>query len=349
MLDPNPSTWVKIPDHPTATIKFQKQRAPSDLLPPPPPASLMGLQAAAPFAPPLIPAPAMMPPNAAALGLLPAPSAPTHVWSNQAQSLASGAPETHLPTGSFKSSAAAAAPSGLMTSESQNEYSPQQAAPSAGSSEPASGFGGISLSFGNGRSISFGGGQGLTIGGRAGAISIGGKGGGAGSDNTAAASGYSESKGSSGGYGEPGARPAAGYGGGGYEHDGYVSKHPTMSVDVPRKGKTIVHANLDMAPIKFRLHSSPRVKITTGSRDPLEKPSEEEMTEMEEDIFEPPEPFPKKNTTATANETSSSSMNETSNGNSTSMTTISPMKLNDLNSNSIYNNGHNARPYNNGR
>lgn len=77
-----------------------------------------------------------------------------------------------------------------------------------------------------------------------------------------------------------------------------------------------------MAPIKVKLHSSPRVKITTGSRDPLERPSDEEL-EPEEDIFEPPEPFIKANSTSSnGNDTSLSNSttgfdNSTTGGNTT--------------------------------
>lgn len=332
-LDPNPSTWVKIPDRPTASIKFHKQTdnvanilQTHSSIPPPslqfdPSSHMMsGMDMLAhpsmtysPFGPP--PFNGMLPNNN--IDRLLMPPAPTAFGHNQAPR---------------------ASASGLMTSESQNDYQPAQAqAP-----EPQTGFGGISLSFGNGRSISFGGGQGLTIGGRAGAISIGGKGG----DNTPAASGYSETTkggsnnaGTNAGYVSPAVASqantgsstgvssshAASYGDG---TNGYVSKHPTMSVDIPRKGKTILHANLDMAPIKVRLHSSPRVKITTGSRDPLEKPGDDELAENEEDIFEPPEPFPKQNTTSSANETSSLSNNtSTASNNGTELTTLSPMQL----------------------
>lgn len=132
------------------------------------------------------------------------------------------------------------------------------------------GFGGVSLQFGNGRSISFGGGQGLTIGTKAGAISIGGKGGGSegggetlasqgshsdgypsggrtisiGSGRGITIGGYESSGDSGGKYGNSG---ASSYGGdnssSGYGNNKYYKKNykPTMSVEMPKKGKTVIH------------------------------------------------------------------------------------------------------------
>lgn len=314
VLDPNPSSWVRIPNRPTASISLRPQQPSYDFIHPPqgPPASLQYR-----------------------------PSQPELILASSSANLMmpSGAPQfAPLSPAPRPDNFAQHAGGGMMTSESQQDYSQSGAQKQA---EPQSGFGGISLSFGNGRSISFGGGQGLTIGGRAGAISIGGSK--SGGDQQPAASGYSETKGGSyqskqaaanqqtataatatagGSYG--GGQSSYGSDSNGSNGYGYVSKHPTMSMDFPRKGKTIVHANLDMAPIKFRLHSSPRVKITTGSRDPLEKPSDDELTESEEDIFEQPEPFAKPNATSAANETTVNN-NATANGNET--TTLSPMQL----------------------
>lgn len=324
-LDPNPSTWVRIPNRPTASFKIEKQSG-GALMAPPLPAALMQSQPppSLQFSPPVelspLPPPQieqmLMAPTGNAMMLAESARATNNMYAAQR-----GAPPQA--TGMLAQSSAA-----------QASYAPQG---EQQQQQQQGGFGGISLSFGNGRSISFGGGQGLTIGGRAGAISIGGKGGGGGSDEqTAASSGYAA--GAKGGYEAQQQQQQQTSGGGyasgggssyGYGNNHYVSKHPTMSVDVPRKGKTIMHANLDMAPVKVRLHSSPRVKITTGSRDPLEKPGDEELTESEEDIFEPPEPFPKRNATA-ANETSSD-MNNTMSGNNTMNMTdvngVQPMQL----------------------
>lgn len=342
VLDPNPSTWVKIPDRPTASIKFHKQQdsnyEQSFIRPP--------LSAISSLHPSPFQAGVFNPSASGSAPLLHLPLGANPFSPNPHLLMQNGAPFTrdHLVNGAPM----AQAQSGLMmTSESQNNYrSPaasvaagsEGAAPEGGQQEGQQGFGGISLSFGNGRSISFGGGQGLTIGGRAGAISIGGKGG---NDNQPAASGYSETKGgysapqSAAGYasGSGGSGSGSGSGGYGYGDNGYVSKHPTMSVESPRKGKTLIHANLDMPPVKARLHSSPRIKVITGSRDPLEKPGDEELTAEEEDIFEEPEPFIKANATQSANnETLSTSTNATTttsmlNGTLDMTTTLSPMQL----------------------
>ena len=80
----------------------------------------------------------------------------------------------------------------------------------------------------------------------------------------------------------------------------YYDDKPIMSIQMPAKGKTLIEANLKIPPIKMKINSSPRVKITAGTTDPLEKPHEDEETIME-DIFKPPKPFekaPKKNTTS---------------------------------------------------
>lgn len=77
--------------------------------------------------------------------------------------------------------------------------------------------------------------------------------------------------------------------------------------------QTYIEKNMKLPPIKLKLHASPRVKITTGTKDPLEKEkieedpgkinfliSEGEQTFLKvfafifadmEDIFRPPEPF----------------------------------------------------------
>ena len=80
----------------------------------------------------------------------------------------------------------------------------------------------------------------------------------------------------------------------------YYDDKPIMSIQMPAKGKTLIEANLKIPPIKMKINSSPRVKITAGTTDPLEKPHEDEETIME-DIFKPPKPFekaPRKNTTS---------------------------------------------------
>lgn len=286
MLDPYPSSWVRIPDKPTAIFKLEPQYG-----------SSMDLR------PNVLPPPSLQYHEGPGIALAP-PNRMPH-----SQSIEHGSLDSQRSLGVKQIEDQS---QHMMTSESNAEYSHQQV--EQGQQEQSSGFGGIQLSFGNGRSISFGGGQGLTIGGRGGAISIGGKG--ESGDNAASASGYAPTS------AHQGQQASKGYENDDYSKK-YVSKYPSSSMEFPRQGKKIIHANLDMAPVKFRLHSSPRVKITTGSRDPLEKPSEEELNEKEEDIFEPPAPFPKPNTTDSSINTS----NMTS-GNETS--TLSPIQISDF-------------------
>ncbi|XP_075676377.1 uncharacterized protein LOC113789155 [Dermatophagoides pteronyssinus] len=151
---------------------------------------------------------------------------------------------------------------------------------------------GMSLSLGRGNS----GGSGLSF-------SFGG-GGGGGSGNGYAQSGsasfpsYSSSYGGgNGGYNNYGVSY-------GNNYNNYDYNQPVFSMVMPSSGKQVIEYNQHPSKMKMKINSSPRVKITTNTKDPLDKPGLEDEI-IQEDIFGPPEPFDKPNRTST------SSMNET--------------------------------------
>jgi len=77
-----------------------------------------------------------------------------------------------------------------------------------------------------------------------------------------------------------------------YNYDYYSYKpKPIFRLTLPEFSKTYIEKNLKLPPIKVKLNSSPRVKITTGTKDPLGKDPLEDPEIV--DIFEPPLPFPK--------------------------------------------------------
>ncbi|KAH9418311.1 hypothetical protein DERP_010178 [Dermatophagoides pteronyssinus] len=150
---------------------------------------------------------------------------------------------------------------------------------------------GMSLSLGRGNS----GGSGLSF-------SFGG-GGGGGSGNGYAQSGsasypsYSSSYGGGSGYNNYGVSY-------GNNYNNYDYNQPVFSMVMPSSGKQVIEYNQHPSKMKMKINSSPRVKITTNTKDPLDKPGLEDEI-IQEDIFGPPEPFDKPNRTST------SSMNET--------------------------------------
>lgn len=125
-------------------------------------------------------------------------------------------------------------------------------------------------------SISFGNG-GLTIGG----------GGGSGSDDNEHSEGEGKQTAES-------SYSNSNYGGKSYTQKPYYYSppRPRLKLKLPHFPKTYIESNLKLPPIKLKLHAAPRVKITTGTKDPLEKKPNDDH--YEEDIFAPPEPFPKK-------------------------------------------------------
>lgn len=310
VMDQNPSSWLRIAGRPTASLKIQREKYNWNPLVDPPAHIKNRVPVTSHYSLG----------DHAVPNRLAAPLTGSHLSSahqmipfNQAQQLAM-------------------AESQMSTIDHLN-YQQQQAITSGrdarkSAAEPQS-FGGISLSFGNGRSVSFGGGQGLTIGGQTGAISIGGK------DETPPQSGDNAASPSD--YHSSAAQTARNPSYRGTPHSNYgdtpnnakndVSRYPSMSLEIPRRGKQVLHANLEMPPVKIRLHSRPRVKITTGSRDPLEKPSSQELDQEEEDIFEAPENFPKLTTTTEASfePSSSPTTNSTEDSRmSTNQTTVAP-------------------------
>lgn len=104
----------------------------------------------------------------------------------------------------------------------------------------------------------------------------------------------------------------------GYSNNYYYPPKPLFSLVMPSNGKTVVEMNQHPPKLKMKINSSPKVKITTNTKDPLEKPNLEEEVIME-DIFGPPEPFdkPVKNETNNKNNTTSDLNNMTSPFNNT--------------------------------
>ena len=205
------------------------------------------------------------------------------------------------------------------TQQAEQSPSPGGLSFSFGGSGGGSGGGGRGLSFslggngggGGGRGLSFsmggnggggGGGRGLSLslgGGNGISLGFGGNGGGgeasgsegqqqqyasAGSSNTYAYSQGGSNYQSGDGYGQ------SGYGKSNYNYDYYPSK-PQFAITMPSPGKTVAEVNYRPPTMKMKINASPKVKITTGTRDPLEKPEEEEI--ITEDIFSEPAPFPK--------------------------------------------------------
>lgn len=241
VLDPNPGTWLKL-DKPTASVKIAKQLPPSyaDVIPPP--NALMAL----------VPQP--LQPQVAALNqqIAAFPPLPLPLPLSMPMSVAVPVPGKQVGGEEMISAQSANAPVQAASypvvagarQRPQAHVSGQQAPKPAPSGDSAPGFGGISLSFGNGRSISFGGGQGLTIGGRAGAISIGGKGEKEAGDGKLVSYEPLSASGSypSAGYNQQGPdAPAGAYGSGSSANYGKGYYKPSMSVEMPRKGKTVVH------------------------------------------------------------------------------------------------------------
>lgn len=68
---------------------------------------------------------------------------------------------------------------------------------------------------------------------------------------------------------------------------------PIFSIKLPHFPKASLESNFKLPAIKLKLNSSPDVKVTTNSRDPLEEPEEVEKGDADA-IFKTPEPFPKK-------------------------------------------------------
>ena len=68
---------------------------------------------------------------------------------------------------------------------------------------------------------------------------------------------------------------------------------PKMTIQLPDLPKTVIESNLRLPAIKLKLNSSPLLKVTTNSRDPLE-PKEPLNETNTQDIFKTPEPFPLK-------------------------------------------------------
>lgn len=165
----------------------------------------------------------------------------------------------------------------------------------AGGASPASG---LSLSLGGGRGMN------LNLGGSGGESSQQGSS----SSNYASysGSGGSPSYGSN-SYGSP--SYGSSYGSG---YKNYYPTKPKFSITMPSSGKTVLEANLGPPKLKMKLNASPKVKITTGTRDPLEKPPLEEEVIME-DIFGPPAPFekPMKSNTTADNSTLANGFNQT--------------------------------------
>lgn len=98
----------------------------------------------------------------------------------------------------------------------------------------------------------------------------------------------------------------------GYSNNYYYPPKPLFSLVMPSNGKTVVEMNQHPPKLKMKINSSPKVKITTNTKDPLEKPNLEEEVIME-DIFGPPEPFdrPMKNETNNNNKnTTTSDLND---------------------------------------
>uniref|UniRef100_T1KZY0 DUF4766 domain-containing protein n=1 Tax=Tetranychus urticae TaxID=32264 RepID=T1KZY0_TETUR len=151
---------------------------------------------------------------------------------------------------------------------SRGQSAPHHDEDKAGSEGPGISFGGgsgirlPSISFGNG---------GLTIGGGGGQDEYA-----DGAGKTAAESSYPTYHGK--GYGKSYYKPPP---------------RPRIKLKLPHFPKTYIESNLKLPPLKVKLHASPRVKITTGTKDPLEPKPVEEDPNMQ-DIFLPPEPFPKK-------------------------------------------------------
>lgn len=96
----------------------------------------------------------------------------------------------------------------------------------------------------------------------------------------------------------------------------YYDQKPRLSVVMPSMGKTVIEANMRPPVVKMKINSSPKVKITTGTRDPLEKPPADEEI-ITEDIFGPPEPFDKPNKTQTDAEGNEIDSNGQNNGTKT--------------------------------
>ncbi|KAF7491022.1 hypothetical protein SSS_07129 [Sarcoptes scabiei] len=206
------------------------------------------------------------------------------------------------------------------TQQSETTYSSQQSyayqAPIEQSKNDGGGSGrGISLSFGGGGDSGGGSGMSINLGrgngegrgmsinlgrgngeGRGMSLSFGGRGGsgmslnfGGGSSGENSGS-YKES--SSSNYPTYSSQSSYGSNSYGYNNDYYYPPKPLFSMMMPSKGKTVIEMNQHPSRLKMKINSSPKVKITTNTKDPLEKPPLEEEVIME-DIFGPPEPFEK--------------------------------------------------------
>ena len=75
-----------------------------------------------------------------------------------------------------------------------------------------------------------------------------------------------------------------------HRHHGHHHKKAKIRLRLSDFPHTYIEKNLKLPPIKLKINAAPRVKITTGTKDPLEKKPIEEDPDME-DIFRPPEPF----------------------------------------------------------
>lgn len=84
-----------------------------------------------------------------------------------------------------------------------------------------------------------------------------------------------------------------------HHHPKNSPARPKLKIKFPHLAKTYIESNLKLPPVKLKLRVAPRVKVTTGTKDPLmEKPIVEDPNMM--DIFLPPEPFPKQNITSSS-------------------------------------------------
>lgn len=68
---------------------------------------------------------------------------------------------------------------------------------------------------------------------------------------------------------------------------------PKFTVQLPHMPKAVIESNLKLPALKLKINSSPDVKVTANSRDPLEIKDEIDDANTD-DIFKEPLPFPKK-------------------------------------------------------